>query len=314
MRAQPAVADPSLWSYRISGLRVQSELPLLGSIPLDAPAGAPDIHIRLGDVPVALEDARAIGPNWQSGPETFLLEVPGVVRFLVADGSEIVVAPLAGTSIADAAIFVAGTAIAIALFQRGALVLHASAVVYERRAFAFCGASGAGKSTLAALLCLNEACEMLSDDVSAIDLGGAYPAVQADGRRFRLWEDAIDLMHLAERRGARVRSAINKYHIDFPAYSAGEAPPLRAIYILAQLPEGSDPTIERLAFGHAAFALDNLGYRRVLSRQIGERAHKVEQMARLLGQAPVFLFSRSPAEADNGRSLSALKDHWASLA
>lgn len=299
------------WSYRIAGLHVQSEFPLTGSIALNAPASAPDIVIRIGDVQATLENAVTTGPNWQSAPPAFLLDVPGVVRFLVTSGSEIIVAP--AIAIADAAIFVMGTGIAIALYQRGALVLHASAVIHRDHAFAFCGPSGAGKSTLAALLCLDGECEMLSDDVSAVDFNGARPALRADGRRFRLWEDAIDALGLTDRRGMPVRSAINKYHVEFPTYDVGDAPPLRAIYMLAPLPEGSEPTFQLLPFGHAAFALERNGYRHILYRQIGERSRKLEQMAQLLGRVPVYLFSRSPAQADNARSLSALKTHWASL-
>lgn len=311
MRAVSEASVRHHWSYRIAGLHVQSDFPLNGSIALDAQTSAPDIVIRIGDVPATLENAVTTGPNWQSAPSAFLLDVPGVVRFLVTAGSEIVVAP--AIAIADAAIFVMGTGLAIALFQRGTLVLHASAVIREDHAFAFCGPSGAGKSTLAALLCLDGACAMLSDDVSAIDFNGARPALRADGRRISLWEDVIDALGLTDRRGMGVRSTLNKYHVDFPPYGGGDAPALRAIYLLAPLPEGSEPTFQRLPFGRAAFALDRNGYRPLLSRQIGERARKLEQMAQLVGQVPVYLFSRSPAPPDNARSLSALKAHWASL-
>ncbi|WP_162254013.1 hypothetical protein [Sphingomonas sp. Root1294] len=311
MSASPARDD---WSYRISGLHVRSDFPLAGSIALHNPIHPHDIRIRLGEVPATLDGAVAIGPNWQSAPPAFLLEVPGVVRFLVTAGSDIVVAPTAGVPIADAAIFVVGSGIAIALYQRGAMILHASAVAHGDRAFAFSGASGAGKSTLAALLCLGGDCKMLSDDVAAIDLDGAHPALKADGRRFRLWEDVLDWLPGTISRGVPVRSAINKYHVEFPAHQGGESPPLRAIYMLAPLPAGSDPTIELLPLGHAAFALDRHGYRRNLSAQIGDRARKLEQMARLLGSVPVYLFSRSPAQGDNPRSVTLLKEHWASLA
>jgi len=314
MNAVPASAVGNPWCYRISGLNVRSDFPLLGSIALDAPPAFPDLDIRFGDVPASLEGAVEIGPNWLSAPPQFLLTVPGVVRILVASGSEMVVAPAPGVAIEDAAIFVVGTGIAIALYQRGVLILHASAVTHKDRAFAFSGVSGAGKSTLAALLCLNADCEMLSDDVSAVDLAGARPLLWADGRRFRLWEDVIGWLRLADRRGLPVRTAINKYHIEFPAYDHPQLPPLRAIYMLANLPEGSAPTIEPVPFGQAAFSLDRLAYRPVLSRQLRQQTQKFEQMAKLLRHVPVYLFSRSPAEADNARSVTALKEHWAALA
>jgi len=291
---------------------VQSDIRLHGSIEC-ARSDDPQIRILLGPVPAALDGAVSTGANWQSAPPAFLLNVPGVVRFLVTSGREIVVEPAAGVSLDDAAIFIAGTAIAIALYQRGALILHASAVTHDGGAFAFSGASGAGKSTLAALLCLDGSCAMLSDDVSAVDVAGEHPILAADGRRFRLWDDVIESLDLADHRGRQVRSMINKYHVELPVPRPDTGLPLRGIYLLEALPAGDAPSVELLPPGRAAFALDHHRYRRILSNHIGDMAQRFGQMARLVDSVPVYLFRRPVALDDNARTVACLKAHWASL-
>ena len=314
MRASTPVSAGKFCYYRISGLRVQSDIPLYGSIEDEERVAAPDISVRLGRVPDSLEGAVSVGPNWQFAPSRFLVEVPGVVRFLVTSGTDILVEPVSGVSLDDAAIFIVGTAIAVALYQRGALILHASAVSARGGAFAFSGASGAGKSTLAALLCLDGGCEMLSDDVSCIDLGGERPMLKADGRRFRLWEDVIDWLDVTEHRRKAVRSMIQKFHVELPAHRPEIELPLRAIYVLDTLPEGTEPVVEPLPAGRAAFALDHHRYRRRLANQINEVSQRFALMARLVDRVPVFIFHRPVAVADNERSVACLKAHWDSLA
>ena len=137
--------------YRVSGLSVASEIALPGLI-----AGGPErtaqVTIRRGPVPESLRAASASGPTWQIAGKQFLLRIPDIARFLLTDGSEIVVAPETEAGAADIPIFILGTAFGILLHQREHIVLHASAVRVGDKAVLFCGSSGAGKSTLAAAL------------------------------------------------------------------------------------------------------------------------------------------------------------------
>jgi hypothetical protein len=62
------------------------------------------------------------------------------------------------------------------LAQRGAVVLHASAVLHGSSAFAFVGHSGAGKSTMAQLA-TEASATVLSDDRTVLGIGARYPTV-----------------------------------------------------------------------------------------------------------------------------------------
>jgi len=103
-------------------------------------------------VPASLDDASKKGATWQIAGDRFLFQVPGVARFLLRGGREILFEAAPGVQAGDVSAFVIGTVFGILLHQRGEIVLHASAVRVNDRAVLFCGPSGAGKSTLAAAL------------------------------------------------------------------------------------------------------------------------------------------------------------------
>lgn len=106
--------------YRISGLRVQSDFELPGSLPADASAA--DVVVRKCDVPERLEAPTGVGPDWQMDDSRFLLSLPGIGRFLAADGRLLEMQPEGDAR--DAVPFLLGTALGALLLQRGNLVLH----------------------------------------------------------------------------------------------------------------------------------------------------------------------------------------------
>jgi hypothetical protein len=105
-----------------------------------------------GQSPQELPDPTASGATWQIAGKQFLTRIPDIARFLLNDGSEIVVASESEASDADIPVFILGTVFGILLHQREQIVLHASAVRVNGKAVLFCGSSNAGKSTLAAAL------------------------------------------------------------------------------------------------------------------------------------------------------------------
>ena len=167
--------------YRSSGLRLVSEIALPGLI-LDPDCDDDfDVVVRYGPVPESLPGAVAVGPTWQILDGTFLVTIPGVARFLLTGGREIVVELIPGSTPQDVAIFLIGTVFGILLHQREHIVLHASAVRVGAKAVLFCGASGAGKSTIAAALG-GHGFPLVTDDVCAVALDGEKgPVVLPDG-------------------------------------------------------------------------------------------------------------------------------------
>ena len=92
---------------------------------------------------------------------------------------------------ADLAAYALGPVLAIALYLRGAVLLHAASVVMRDNAVLFAGTSGSGKSTTAAIL-HRHGYEVLSDDLTEIDDAfRALPSIAA----IRLWPDVVEALH-----------------------------------------------------------------------------------------------------------------------
>jgi len=171
-----------------------------------------DLQLESARVPRELTDATARGVLWQAAPGRFLLQVPGVARYLVENGQRVTIerAPAADE---DQVIRLARTTpLAALLFQRGLCAFHAAALAppleirstlehtsgecpdYPDRdsAILLAGDSGAGKSTLLAAL-LQRGWRMLSDELACVGLhGGTQPLVFGLQPEVLLWKDALE--------------------------------------------------------------------------------------------------------------------------
>jgi hypothetical protein len=241
------------------------------------------------------------------------MEIPGAVRLLVVSGADILVEPAAGAAVEDAAAFIVGTGLAIACYQRGALLLHASAVASGTRAYAFVGASGAGKSTLAALLCWRGGCDLVSDDVATIDLVEDTAVLCPDGRQLRLWQDVIELLVLQAQRREPVRSMLRKYHVAASARHGEVRPSLAAVYLLDELAAPGEPIIEPVPLVQAAPLLQNNLYRRAFAKHVAQQGDGFMRIARLLGCVQVYRLQRCVSPESNDRVVSRLQAHWETL-
>jgi hypothetical protein len=191
--------------YRIGGLLVECAFALQGAIPA-TPAGAADVVVALGAAPAELAGPVVEGPNWVAAGDAFLLSVPTVARYLIVGGREIRIDLEPGVELADAQVYLLGTAFGILQHQRGRMVLHASAVAVGDKAALFAGPSGAGKSTLAAAF-NRRGYPCVSDDVCGIDFSSGGPVVLPDGRMLKLWADTVSHLEMGERQGPSIRRA-----------------------------------------------------------------------------------------------------------
>jgi hypothetical protein len=203
-----------LHSYCIAGLTVRSEIALPGLIAARRGDDPPEVAIQRGPVPTSLDGAGASGPTWQIAGGRFLLRIPDIARFLLTRGSEIVFEAENDAPPEEVAICLLGTVFGILLHQREQIVLHASAVRVNGKAVLFCGPSGAGKSTVAAALA-QRGYPLVTDDFCTLTAAGSgAPLVHPDGRKLKLWAQAIERLDLDRRRGDRVRRSLGKFYVE----------------------------------------------------------------------------------------------------
>ncbi len=152
--------------------------------------------------------------------------------FLVENGNKIAVFPAPDVSEKVIRLYLVGSVMAILLYQRGLLVLHASAVNINSSAVAFLGVSGQGKSSTAAAFHAH-GYDLLTDDVAPVTLTQQTATITPGFPRIKLSREiATALGHDFESLSQlHLDSTKRGYHI---TQNFAQSPlPIRRIYVLA---------------------------------------------------------------------------------
>ena len=217
-------------NYTAFGLQISSEPELPGLLPGN---GNSEVTIRFGEVPENLSGPiKGKGVAYELNADSFLLKVPGVAKFLVNHGNEIVIDKHNSADDHDIALFTINTPIGALLYQRGYLPLHASAIAINGGCAIFTGISGAGKSTIFASF-HEHGYHVLADEVCAISLStNGVPYVQPGVAYTYLWRDVLD--HFGKDVSKLIHRNNNpeKYKLHIEERFCQEALPLRRIYVL----------------------------------------------------------------------------------
>jgi hypothetical protein len=220
-----------MFMYSAYGLRIKSFMPL-PELLLTAESEW-DISIDIGStgcIPV-----EALSKQWylKITPTQAVVYLPDLVTFRVCEGVRILIdaAPNADEAIIRS--YLVGMVMGILLYQRGRVVLHASAVEVEGSAVAFMGNSGQGKSSLAAAL-QSHGHRLCNDDVTPVNLDGDVAIAYPGFPQLKLTSESaaalgynpdslFELNALEEKRGYRVRDTFTQTPI-----------PLQCVYVLEQ--------------------------------------------------------------------------------
>jgi hypothetical protein len=286
--ADPGLGDEGVRNYWAYGLEIRSAL----SLPEFVRVGAgKDVTIRCSSadyIPPGAEDR-----PWciQITREEAVLFFRDVASFRVRDGREILIRRAPAAQASRIRLYLVGTVMAVLLYQREMLVLHASVVDIDGAAVAFLGTSGAGKSSLAAALHARGH-PVLVDDVAAVDTTTgtamvipAFPQLKlhpAVARSLGYDAESLLLLHpTEEKRGYRMSQA------------SGPAPvPLGQIYILAA---NADAGVETLPPCEALVELIRHSYPSRLLHSGG--APHLHQCTDLVRNVPIARLKKSPDPA-----------------
>ncbi len=309
----PQTGPESAYTYRISGLRVSSDILLRAASLCEEPGESHEVSIRRSPVPDRLPHPESTGPDWEMEQDSFLLRVEGVSRFLIRSGTSILVDPEAGHDPGELALYLLGTCFATLLQQRGAIVLHASGIAVGAKAVLFCGASGAGKSTMAALLCQN-GYALLNDDVCTIAYteGKGYH-VLPDTRKLKLWGASVQGLSLTGSRLSAVSGRTDKYFVAPMQAEIHNDRPIGAIYILEEAQPGEPVSITRLNALEATVQLKLNAYRLALVLAMGQQETYFRASLAFQQDSGVFRLRRVRDFQNTGELLRTLQAHWGSI-
>lgn len=270
---------PSMHSYLAYGLGICSMLPLPELLPGTARG---EVVIRLGAVEGLPAEIQSQARHaWASTDAAYLFwQEVGAIR--VRQGCEIVVQPAQEVEDQLLRQFILGPALALLLFQRGLLVLHASAIAVDGSAVAFLGDSGQGKSTTAAAFHAS-GYPVVADDLVPVEVRSGRPLVFPGFPQLKLWPEAAAAVGISPEALPRLSAGEEKRSRCLAGAFWVDPLPLRAIYLLA---EGEPLQIEPLRAGEALIDLIRHSYGIRLIHAIAASSH-LKQCAGIAGEVPI---------------------------
>jgi hypothetical protein len=272
------------FDYQLFGLTVRSDIALPELYRAER-QGDPDVTVRLGEV-----EARPAKPDIHADGTTMFLTIPGVARYRVDAGHEILVDPEPGAPDRNLRLFLLGSAFGALLHQRALLPLHANAVEIDGKAVAFMGPSGSGKSTLAASFHAL-GFPLIADDVSVVGFAeDGRPYATLGPPRLRLWAEALESIGGQpsdyDRSYADNGEPVDKFDIPIGrGRAASSTVELDALYLLERGDEFSINEITGVEAAEAVFANTYRGS--YLSMLKGQKDHW-QSAVRLVRSVPVY--------------------------
>jgi hypothetical protein len=280
-----------LYFYRLYGLRLASVL-ACPELSIDSP-GEPDVVVRFGHVQW---DSHMLASSYVArkiGPGRLLLNVPGIARFQMENGSRILIEPAADTTLPAIRLFLLGAAMSGILHQRGITSLHASAIATPEGAVIFAAPSGYGKSTLVAALS-QRGYPLLADDICALTINDSEIWLHPAYPRVNLLPDALAALGRAPAlegsEEALIRPFSNKYCMPVRQFAHG-ATPVKTIYMLH--PTDYDRVQLQTLYGFArVHELMNSTYGRGYVRELGEEERHLVNLQEIARQVDVVRVER----------------------
>ena len=207
-----------------------------------------ETRVTYGPAPKTLGDEPLGEMGWQMLGDRFLLRGEGDHYFHYRKGEGITVERGEDADLSEESLWLNGSVYSAIASLNGLVPIHASAVAFDGRVFAFSAPAAGGKSTLAAALA-SHGLPLFCDDTLVLDLSDPQQIICLPGhKRLKLRPDAIALTGATAEE--RVSKTVDKYYARPAAGEAGVALPLAELIFLEDGPEPAIAAIsgaERMA-------------------------------------------------------------------
>lgn len=292
--------------YYLYGLRIDADRPLLGLEPV-SDVGPADIRVETMEA-VPIEAVLPDSVAWtlhdsfytyfrlekgKSASGSYLrlhyADEPHSIDFVIGPGGRrIWVSWSEGAPFHDINTLLQGPILGRTLRLRGEQVLHGGALTVGGQAFCLVGNKGAGKSTTTAALG-RLGCDVLTDDLAALDMTPEGPCVHPGLTRVRLRPDVVKTLSREDLTPIWSKDYPNqKYFLDLEreAEVAAKPLPLAAIYVLGERTPETEPYVVPVPKGQALVELVAYSYASTIL-DASQRATEFATLAELVDTVPV---------------------------
>ena len=245
-------------------------------------------------VPAAIRSPTFETERCSASRSEFLLSLPGIARYYIRDGSEVVVQPEPGGDALDIRGYLLGNIFAVLCHQRRLLPLHASAVRMGDGVVAFLADSGMGKSTLAAFLG-SQGYSLVADDICLLD-----PDASPDERVIpvapwlKLWRNSLEALGKGEEGLTRTFHDEDKFRLPTTGYAAVQSGrlPLHALIVLENKSDAAGITLTALSPVQTVVEAMRFTYQQYLLEWLGVKEEHFTLCGRAIGLAKGYMCSR----------------------
>jgi hypothetical protein len=273
--------------FYLGPFRFESEIDIRE---LRASTGPGDIavSIRLGGVPITIQDATTVDEFCQVAPAEYLLNVPDVARYYVRGGGEVHLEIVPGAPPANVSTYLLGSVFGVLCHQNGLLPLHGSAIECGGVVTAFLGDSGAGKSTLAACL-QRRGHRVVSDDICLVQPDSDVMRVVPVAGWLKLWNESLQYLDETPVEQDRVFSTDDKFRLFLPnsvEATGPERPRLAHVIFLARDSDPqAQPTLQPVQLLDAIAGLMDMTYVGYVPTLAGRQSTLFKQCAQVFQHA-----------------------------
>ena len=296
----------SVWRrYRAYGLEIDSSLEIPDFLEIPYCDIKADVEIQQEYKPVEQHEQ----VNWFIREESgiFYMYFKGIGQFVVAKGENIHFRSDSAASEAERVhLYLSGIVMGMLLYQRGYLVMHASAVMSPKGdVFLFAGDSGAGKSSTAAFLS-RYGYQVLDDDIIPLKNKDGAIRVEQGRTRVKLNHDVFEsVQNAAHETGFYPYE--NKYFVSaVPASGSIAAGNVKAIYLMER---GDAFQITDLPKSQATMGLIRNSVPWRLLKRRGD-VRQMEQCVDIAQTVPIFRFVRQGHIVSAASSIDMLMKHF----
>ena len=252
-----------------------------------------ETHVSFGQVPHSLFDDLLGEMSWQLSDDRFLLRGEGDHYFLYCRGEGLTVERGENIDVSEESLWLNGRVYSAIASMNGLMPIHASAVAFDDKVFAFTAPAGGGKSTLVAALA-NHGLPMFCDDTLLLDPSDSDRILCLPGhKRLKLRPDAVGLTCAVPRE--KVSKTVDKFYAEPAAGDVGVALPLGELVFLET---GPQPVIAPIAGAERFVRMQDDHYTAHLFAEARkfDRAGLFTHLARMATQIPMARFVR-PVDA-----------------
>jgi hypothetical protein len=217
-------------TYRAFGLKISSELPLLG---LETTDEVPDVLVRRATLPEWNGDDGTIryGERFRIRGQQWSVHFKGLpFAGLIQNGNSV---QFEADPAKDemSSLHVLGSCTGALLFQRGLVPLHGNTVIGPGGAAMIVGRIGTGKSSTTFAL-LRRQFSLVADDISPVSFDAEEPQVIPGFPRLKLWKSTLEHFGCDCQEFRRLRAGMDKYHYPVDDRFCATPQKLNSVYIL----------------------------------------------------------------------------------